>query len=95
MKLMGEKETCEFYRFYAIPGMFHCGGGPGCGRVDWLTAIVDWVEKGNAPDLLVGTKTWQSKVLRSRPQCPYPAVEKYKGSGSIDEAENFTCAAPK
>ena len=32
------------------------------------------------------------KVVRTRPVCAYPAVAKYKGSGSTDEAESFTCA---
>ena len=34
------------------------------------------------------------KVDRTRPLCPYPQVAKYKGSGSIDEAANFSCIAP-
>ncbi len=28
----------------------------------------------------------------SRPLCPYPAVARYTGKGSIDEAANFACA---
>jgi feruloyl esterase len=34
------------------------------------------------------------KVVRTRPLCPYPEVARYKGAGSIDEAENFRCVAP-
>ena len=30
-------------------------------------------------------------VIRTRPLCPYPQVARYDGSGSTDEAENFTC----
>ncbi|MGH9721924.1 MAG: tannase/feruloyl esterase family alpha/beta hydrolase [Bryobacteraceae bacterium] len=30
---------------------------------------------------------------RTPPLCPYPQTAKYKGSGSIDEAENFRCTA--
>ena len=33
------------------------------------------------------------KVVRTRPLCPYPQVARYKGSGSIDDAANFSCAA--
>ena len=45
-----------------------------------------------APELLdVGVDV---TVDRSRPLCPYPQVAKYKGSGSIDEASSFVCAAP-
>jgi hypothetical protein len=95
MKTMGEKETKDFYRFFPVPGMFHCGGGPGCGNVDWLTAAVDWVEKGKAPEMLTGAHVEGGKTTRTRPICAYPNVAAYKGSGSIDAAENFTCAAQK
>jgi hypothetical protein len=82
------------YRFFPVPGVFHCGGGPGCGDVDWLTAAVNWVEKGIAPSMLVGKHVERGEVKRTRPICAYPDAAKYKGSGSIDAAENFTCAAP-
>src|SRR5690606_28439121 len=31
-RTMGEKETTDFWRFFPVPGMFHCSGGPGCGN---------------------------------------------------------------
>jgi sugar lactone lactonase YvrE len=31
-------------------------------------------------------------VVRTRPLCPYPQIAKYKGTGSIDRAENFVCS---
>lgn len=91
---LGEKATKDFYRFYLIPGMFHCIGGPGCGRVDWLTAIVEWVEKGKAPERLLGAQVEGGATKRTRPHCPYPQVPRYKGAGNIDAAENFICVAP-
>ena len=91
---MGEKATKEFYRLFLIPGMFHCRGGIGCDTVDWLTAIVDWMEKGKAPDQLPGSQVEGGMTKRTRPHCPYPQVAKYKGAGSIDAAENFTCVGP-
>ena len=93
MKTMGEKETRDFYRFFPVPGMFHCGGGPGCGNADWLTAAVNWVEKGQAPTMVTGAHVEGGKTTRTRPICMYPMVAQYKGSGSIDEAGNFTCVA--
>jgi feruloyl esterase len=30
-------------------------------------------------------------VERTRPLCPYPQTEHYKGSGSTDDAANFVC----
>lgn len=65
-----------------------------------LTIALDqWVDKGVAPKRIIATKfktgaNPQSGVERSRPLCPYPQVAHYKGSGSIDEAANFTCGIP-
>ena len=89
----GEKETRDFYRLFMVPGMFHCNGGPGCNTVDWLAAVMDWVEKGNAPSQLTGAHVEKGVTTRTRPLCPYPQVARYKGSGSIDDAANFTCVA--
>lgn len=91
---MGEAETEDFYRFFGVPGMFHCRGGPGCGNVDWLTAVVDWVEKGIAPEKLVGAHIEDGETTRTRPICMYPMEARYDGSGSIDDAANFNCVNP-
>jgi len=91
-KIVGEAETRDFYRFFPVPGMFHCGGGPGCSDVDWLPAAVAWVEKGIAPEVLIGKHVDKGETTRTRPICAYPAMAKYKGSGSIDAAESFSCA---
>jgi hypothetical protein len=31
----------------------------------------------------------------SRPICSYPQASKYKGSGNIKDASNWSCAAPQ
>jgi feruloyl esterase len=43
---------------------------------------------------MIASHSTAGKVDRTRPLCPYPRVAKYKGTGSIDEAGNFVCAAP-
>ena len=48
----GDKNTKDFFRMFLPPGMFHCQYGPGGGEIDWLTALENWVEKGQAPDQL-------------------------------------------
>jgi feruloyl esterase len=93
-KRLGASDTRDFYRLFMVPGMFHCNGGPGCGSVDWLSVVTDWVEKGNAPAQIVGAHMENGTATRTRPLCPYPQVARYKGAGSIDEAANFTCVAP-
>ncbi|MBU0992976.1 MAG: tannase/feruloyl esterase family alpha/beta hydrolase [Proteobacteria bacterium] len=85
----------DFYRLFLVPGMSHCTSGVGCNEIDWLSSLEDWVEKGVAPDRMIGKRPanylmgWKKK--RTRPICPYPKNAKYKGTGSIDDADNFYC----
>jgi hypothetical protein len=87
-------DTPEFFRLFMVPGMFHCRGGVGPNQFDPVTAIVNWVEKGVAPRSLVARQFDAQALRRSRPLCPYPQVARYRGSGSVDEAQNFSCVAP-
>ena len=91
MKKMGARHTREFYRLYMIPGMFHCAGGVGCDRADWFTPLADWVEKGIAPGAIQSSRTEKGETVRTRPQCAYPEIARYKGQGDINKAEDFTC----
>jgi len=83
--------TNEFARLYMVPGMFHCQGGLGTDTFDAATPLVNWVESGKAPDQIAASRVVSSKVVRTRPLCPYPQTARYKGTGSIDEAANFSC----
>jgi feruloyl esterase len=93
-KLGGRDAIHGSYRMFMVPGMAHCGGGDGPNRFDMIAALEEWVEKGKAPDRIEASRLRDGKVDRTRPLCPYPQVAKYKGTGSIDEAANFACAAP-
>lgn len=95
---MGPQRTHEFVRLFMVPGMGHCTGGP-IGTADWLTALERWVEQGKAPDGTPSTYTiigsgHIDQVARTRPYCPYPQVARYNGSGDINQAASFSCAAP-
>ena len=81
-------------RLYMVPGMGHCSGGEGPDTFDMMSALDSWVEKGQLPQRIEASKITAGKLTRTRPLCPYPQVARYKGTGSIDEAANFTCAAP-
>ena len=77
-------------RLFLSPGMGHCGGGEAAlDSFDLLSAIVDWVEKGTAPDAVKATG--QAFPGRSRPLCPYPQHTHYKGQGNPQDASNFEC----
>ncbi len=86
--------TTDFFRLFMVPGMNHCAGGIGTDQFDSMTAMIDWVEEGKAPDVLHAARVVDQKVVRTRPLCPYPQVARYTGQGSIDEAANFHCVAP-
>jgi hypothetical protein len=69
-------DTSDFYRLYLIPGMLHCGGGPGPGAVDWLGVLRTWVELGQAPQGLVALSAPPGAPpapgAGSQRLCPYP-----------------------
>ncbi len=83
--------TPNLFRLFMVPGMFHCNGGVGCSNFDKLTPLMQWVEKGAAPESMLASRIVNGQTNRTRPLCPYPQVAKYKGSGSIDDAANFVC----
>jgi feruloyl esterase len=86
----------SFARLFLVPGMGHCGGGPGTTQFDAFTSLVNWVEEGIAPDSIVATAPpgtpWPG---RTRPLCSYPEQARYKGSGDINDAANFRCEKPR
>jgi len=65
----GLRQTQDFFRFFIVPGMAHCSGGPGLTDLgqslsmnvkqdrehDLMTAMVDWVEHEIAPDKMIAT----------------------------------------
>jgi feruloyl esterase len=79
---------------FLAPGMGHCGGGEGPNVFDPVAALEQWVEHGHVPGTIIASHLTDRKVDRTRPLCPYPQIAKYRGTGSIDEAGNFSCQLP-
>lgn len=97
-------DASNFARFYRVPGMNHCSGGPPTDQFDMLAPLVNWVEKGQAPDSVVANArgpgnaggvnadvpaAWSA--TRSRPLCAYPQVARYNGTGDVESASSFSC----
>jgi hypothetical protein len=98
-------DASSFARFYRVPGMAHCAGGPSTDQFDMLTALVNWVERGQAPDRVIAyargaghavganrdvPSSWSPN--RSRPLCPYPKVARLKaGATDLETADSFSC----
>ncbi|MBV9612965.1 MAG: tannase/feruloyl esterase family alpha/beta hydrolase [Acidobacteriaceae bacterium] len=85
----GADRVAQWSRIFLVPGMAHCGGGLALDHFDMLSAVVNWVEKGTAPDFIVATG--KAFPGRSRPLCAYPKHAQYTGSGDPQDARNFRC----
>jgi feruloyl esterase len=91
------KKTQTFFRYFLIPGMAHCGGGPGLNDFgqglpsdipldeerDILSALMNWVEKGKAPQKMIVTSYNEGKrdkeIRLRRSVSPYPEFPQYTG----------------
>lgn len=104
LRLANAGDANHFARLYLIPGMTHCAGGPATDQFDMLTSLVKWVEQGKGPASVTAAVRGPGNAAganadvpaswsptRSRPLCAYPAVARYKGSGSLESAESFSC----
>ena len=106
---MGRSAADSFTRLYMVPGMQHCGGGPGPENFgealdapstdpqhNIRTTLENWVEKGTAPSSFIVSKQASANSPEiTRPLCPYPQSARYKGNGDPNQAENFTCASSR
>ena len=71
---MGSNQS-DWMRLFMAPGMGHCGGGPGVNTFDSIGTLEKWVEKGIAPDTMMGT----GAQGMTRPLCPYPQYRRVQG----------------
>ena len=90
-----DADVRDYFRLYMLPGVFHCAGGPGPDRVDWIDAIENWVERDQAPERLTAYRVSDNKLDMARPLCIFPERAVYKGSGNSNEAANFECRDPE
>ena len=89
--LQRDAAAADYFRLFMMPGVLHCGGGPGPDTVDWPAAIDDWVENGKAPARVIARKVVNNATIRTRPLCVFPQKAQYKGSGSTDDEASFVC----
>lgn len=87
---VGQPAVDANVRFYTVPGMGH-GTGVFIPNWDSLAALEGWVEKGLAPGTPVAADAVAGTYGRTRPLCQYPAWPRYRGSGSMDAAVNYSC----
>lgn len=68
----GTSKTSSFFRFFVLPGVFHCTGGAGADTVNWMSYIQSWVEDGTAPASITATKVTGGTVTMTRILRPFP-----------------------
>ncbi|KAE8356439.1 putative feruloyl esterase B-2 [Aspergillus coremiiformis] len=105
---MPPDELDGFYRFFQISGMAHCSGGDGAYGIgnqlttyngadpenNVLMAMVQWVEKGIAPETIRGAKFTDgpgTPVEYTRKHCRYPRRNVYKGPGNYTDEAAWQC----
>ncbi|VUC37519.1 unnamed protein product [Clonostachys rosea] len=89
-KMGGSDAVDEFYRVFLAPGVAHCQGGYGPVPSNPLAALVNWVEKDEAPNTLFASIA-SKDVQTSRQLCHYPERLKYTG-GDVNNSESFICS---
>lgn len=112
-RLMGGRtKTQDFFRLFMIPGQSHIPQvGGGAETVDYLSYLEAWVERGEAPDVLLAEKMNRlarfagpvtyaefltpDNVELSRPVWPYPVQARYSARGDPKRAENWRPYTPR
>jgi hypothetical protein len=84
----GLAATREFFRLFMVPGMNHCVGGPGPDSINYLSNLEAWVERGEAPEALIGEHIEDGQMKYRRPMYPYPDRARFRG-GDPDDASSF------
>jgi feruloyl esterase len=74
-------------RLFTLPGVYHCGGGPGADTFDPLAALEAWVEDGVEPNSMVAKNRAGGF---ERPVCAWPKLPYYR-SGDPSKANSFVC----
>jgi hypothetical protein len=87
----GAHAVDQFYRLFLAPGVGHCGNGKGPMPRSALMTLVDWVENGEAPEILEAKTTNTRGEPITRELCAYPGKSKYMGLGDANRASSWSC----
>ena len=106
----GPAATRAFFRLFMIPGMKHCTGGEGAYAINYLAALENWVENGQAPERIasqrpkegvaipylgVGLALTPDQVSITRPVYAWPQFAIYAGRGDPNDMTNWLAKTPK
>ena len=97
-------DASDFARFYRVPGMAHCAGGPSTDQFDMLTALVNWVRTGEAPDSVIAQARGAGNAVGANRTCrrtgrptaaalcaPTQGGASRPGATDLESANSFDC----
>ncbi len=90
----GDPAISNYFRHFQAPGVQHCAGGLGAFPVSTFDSLIQWVEKGVAPEVLEGVSLPLNGTVLRRNLCSYPEIQVYK-TGHPTIASSFECVQPK
>jgi feruloyl esterase len=93
LRTVGKDKAANSIALFMVPGMNHCQGGVGTDTFDKVGTLEQWVEQGKTPTQIIASHLTSGQVDRTRPLCPFGKVARWKGTGSTDDAANFSCVA--
>ena len=90
--LGGRAATQDTVRLFVIPGMDHCIGGPGAGLIDYLTYLEAWVERDEAPDVMLGISPtdWTAAFGEGIPRSTIKREQLYRNPEALAAVTRFT-----
>ncbi|MES2937343.1 MAG: tannase/feruloyl esterase family alpha/beta hydrolase [Pseudomonadota bacterium] len=92
VRQFGQARADSFVRYYEVPGLGHAVSSQFNATWDSLTALEQWAERGVMPTGQV-TRDTIGVPGRTRPLCDYPKWPRYKGTGDVNAASSYDCAA--
>ncbi|KAH8204874.1 hypothetical protein TruAng_000913 [Truncatella angustata] len=106
---LSSSDLDDFYRYFRISGMGHCTGGLGASAIgnrgpnaasldpaeNVLTAMMQWVEEGVAPNAVIGSRfqngTKALGVEYTRSHCKFPLRNVLKPGGNYTNQGDWQC----
>jgi feruloyl esterase len=89
-RLGGAIKVDDSYRLFMVPGMLHCGGESPT-LFNPMSALERWRESNVAPGQMISPHVTSGVVDSVHLVCPYPQEAVYNGTGSVNDAANFSC----
>lgn len=84
-----DSDVKNYLRLFLLPGVLHCGDGPGPSNVDWIELVRNWVEEGTAPNRVILSTMEDGNPIMTRPAFPYPEKAIYDGKGDPNKESSF------